>query len=156
MANSFFGRSAGWLNTGGGSNSFFGAFASDSNLTGGNNAFFRTSSGSANIDGSNNAFIGVLAGTNTTNGDRNTFVGTLAGVDNTTGRCNTYIGFNAKGAAGITNSVAIGANAIAGQSDGIYLGTPSQRVVIPGSLFLSGQALAGQRSVFDFLDLPLR
>ncbi|MEK6303499.1 MAG: tail fiber domain-containing protein [Acidobacteriota bacterium] len=137
-SNSFFGRSAGATNSTGVNNSFFGRSAGSATTSGGSNAFFGWSTGDSNTTGANNAFFGAAAGGANTNGTNNTFIGTNAGLSNTTGGSNTYIGVNAGGNPGITNATAIGANATAFQSNGIYIGTATEIVVVPGRILLSG------------------
>ena len=150
--NSFFGYSAGLANTAS-SNSFFGSKAGDSNTAGNLNVFFGTSAGQTNTTGSQNAFLGANAGTANTTGVANTFIGRSAGSANTNGSNNTYIGAFASGAAGISNATAIGANATATQSNGIYIGTSTETVFVPGSVLIFGRltvldiALAGNLSV---------
>jgi hypothetical protein len=137
--NSFFGRSTGAANNIGTFNSFFGSLTGDSNTSGNNNTFIGAAAGGANTIGNSNTFVGLQAGEGNTSGDDNVFIGVNAGNTNTTGSSNTYIGNNAKGNAGIINAVAIGANAFANQSNGIYLGTQNQTVVVPGAAIIKGR-----------------
>lgn len=132
--NSFFGRSTGLSNTSGAFNTFVGSLTGDSNTTGNNNTFVGGAAGSANTNGNSNTFVGLQAGEGNTTGDQNAFFGVNAGNTNTTGNSNTYIGYNAKGAAGISNATAIGANAFVNLSNQIVIGTDSNIVLIPGGL----------------------
>jgi hypothetical protein len=78
--NSFFGRSAGLLNTEGANNSFFGRAAGNANTKGGDNSFFGGFSGDSNTEGFANSFFGHLAGQVNVLGDRNTAIGYRTGV----------------------------------------------------------------------------
>jgi hypothetical protein len=73
--NSFFGRSAGSVNTTGGSNSFFGRAAGSLNTTGGSNAFYGRSAGNSNTSGDNNTIIGTSADVASGNLDHATAIG---------------------------------------------------------------------------------
>jgi hypothetical protein len=141
--NSFFGRSTGQANTIGTFNSFFGSLTGDSNTSGNNNTFVGSAAGSANTSGNSNTFVGLQAGEGSTTGDHNSFFGVNAGNTNTIGSSNTYIGYNAKGAASVTNSTAIGANAFASGSNQVVLGTASSFVVVPGGVLVDGDARIG-------------
>ncbi len=129
-ANSFFGYFAGMFNTTGGGNAFFGSKAGISNTSGHENSFFGTGAGFLNTTASGNSFFGYSAGYFNTTGSGNIFLGELAGSSNTIENNNTFIGFQANGAAGITNAIAIGANASVTQSNSLALGDNSVRVGI--------------------------
>ncbi|MEQ1923786.1 MAG: tail fiber domain-containing protein, partial [Pyrinomonadaceae bacterium] len=78
------------------------------------------------------------------------FVGVLAGADNTIGNSNTYLGYNAKGAAGIFNATAIGANALAGFNNQIVIGTDTNFLRVPGSATIDGNtAIGGTLTIRD-------
>ena len=126
LNNTFVGRDTGAANTTGGSNSFFGNGAGGSNNSGGSNAFFGTSTGFSN-----------------TTGAGNTFIGAGAGASNTTENNNTFIGRNTNGAAGITNSTAIGANATVGSSNTIVLGNNANVDIPGGSLYVRSSITLG-------------
>ncbi len=136
-SNSFFGSSAGGLTTGS-RNSFFGAAAGELTL-GSDNTFIGSGSGTNSTNASDNAFLGSLAGGDNTLGSRNVFLGRMAGLFNSSGADNTFVGYragdsvrttagntalgaNADVAVGLTNATAIGANAVANQSNALVLG----------------------------------
>lgn len=133
-SNSFFGIFAGRNTTTGSNNSFFGSLAGRENLAGSENSFFGQGAGLKNTSGAGNSLFGYGAGLNNTTGTNNTFVGFVAGQSNTTESYNTFLGYRANGAAGITNSTAIGANALVTTSNTIVMGTNLVTVQIPGSL----------------------
>lgn len=121
--NFFAGINSGINNTTGNGNAFFGPLAGQSNTTGINNAFFGFNAGSTNAGGGANTFIGVNAGIANVGSSNNTFIGANAGNGNLTGNGNTYLGANSDGSLLITNSVAIGQKAYAGQSNSLILGS---------------------------------
>ncbi len=93
--NSFFGHSAGKVNTTGEDNTFIGANAGTSNTTGDRNTFVGNTAGDSNSTGTLNVFIGDEAGRSNTNGWTNTFLGTRAGVQSTIGNENVFLGSDA-------------------------------------------------------------
>jgi hypothetical protein len=121
--NLFVGINAGTNNSTGNGNAFFGGLSGQANTTGINNAFFGFNAGSANNGGGANTFIGVNAGIANVGSSNNTFLGANAGNSNLAGNGNTYMGANSDGALLITNSVAIGQKAFAGQSNALILGS---------------------------------
>lgn len=147
--NAFFGTNAGTLNTANG-NSFFGALAGRSNTTGNENVFFGANAGMENVDGYFNIFVGSDSGRYNTAGSSNIFLGRRAGLNNKAGSANIVIGTNAgsgKGTQatesnvtllgnasnitpGVSNSTAIGANALVTQSNSLVLGDSSVSVGI--------------------------
>jgi hypothetical protein len=142
-ANAFFGTSAGLFNTTGNANAFFGSAAGRQNTTGGANAFFGTLAGVSNTTGTDNAFFGEAAGRLNTTGDSNAFFGGVAGSANTTGSQNTFVGNHANAASGnLINATAIGAFAVAEQSNSVVLGnnanvgigtsTPGSKLTVAG------------------------
>ncbi len=102
--NTFFGGTAGALNTTGSQNSFFGNFAGRSNTTAGRNSFFGTSAGFSNTTGQGNSFFGTEAGLANTTGGTNSFFGNSAGRQNTTAGGNSFFGH----AAGLNNTTGDG------------------------------------------------
>lgn len=121
--NLFAGINSGLNNTTGSGNAFFGGLSGQANNTGVNNAFFGFNAGSANNGGGANTFVGVNAGIANVGSSNNTFLGANAGNTNLAGNGNTYLGANSDGALLITNSVAIGQKAYAGQSNALILGS---------------------------------
>ena len=136
--NAFFGDQAGTSNTAS-NNAYFGSGAGMSNTSGTQGSYFGINAGNKTT-GSFNSFFGAGAGQFTTSGVGNTFVGNIAGSGNSTGSNNTFFGGNtgnslsveshntivgdtADGAAGITNSTAIGANAKVTASNSLVLGS---------------------------------
>ena len=80
------------------------------------------------ISGSNNVGIGKDAGDNNTSGSGNIYLGIQAGITNQTGSSNTFIGYNTTTSANqttpnsVSNSIAIGANAVVTTSNTVQLG----------------------------------
>jgi hypothetical protein len=80
------------------------------------------------ISGSNNVGIGKDAGDNNTSGSGNIYLGLQAGITNQTGSSNTFIGYNTTTSANqtsinsVSNSIAIGANAVVATSNTVQLG----------------------------------
>lgn len=146
--NSFYGSLAGRSNTTGNNNSFFGSFAGRENNTGSENSFFGQGAGLSNTTGAGNSLFGYGAGLNNTTGKNNTFFGFVAGQSNTVEDYNTFIGYRANGAAGITNSAAIGANAVVTTSNTIVLGTNLVTVFAPGSFNTATNYKIGGARVF--------
>jgi hypothetical protein len=150
--NAFFGSGAGLSNINGTNNSYFGNLAGTNNSTGGDNSFFGSNAGKQTDNSSFNSFFGSFTGEKTTTGAGNTFVGALAGRENTIGFNNTFIGYkagqtpttgdnnvligyNASVANGVSNSVAIGANALVTQSNRTVIS--SQIIDLQGRVRLS-------------------
>ena len=160
------------LSTGGTNNVFVGPGTGTNNNTGTGNSFFGQDAGNVNAAGSQNTFVGRWAGFSNTGADSNTFVGfgagksTTAGSNaffganagnaNTTGSSNTIIGANADVNSGnLTHATAIGAGALAVNSNEITLGraSGSDRVVIAGPLNINGQVTASDVNLIGFLFL---
>lgn len=132
--NSFFGRSAGENVVFAGNNSIFGAYAGKNTTTGGN-SYFGASAGQKNTTGFSNVFVGANAGIENTGGSYNTYVGTNTGQGaGAIGDYNTVIGYNAKIGSNVTNATAIGANALATQSNTMVLGNSSVNVIVNNDL----------------------
>jgi hypothetical protein len=155
--NAFFGRNAGVANTTGFNSAFFGSLAGQGNTTGQYNAFFGALAGSANTAGDKNAYFGANAGLNATSSNNaffggdaglqntlgfgNTFVGYQAGQANSTGANNTIIGAGANTFGGtLVFATAIGAGALATNSNTVVLGRAADTVRVPGALAVSGDA----------------
>ncbi|HET9317662.1 MAG TPA: DNRLRE domain-containing protein, partial [Vicinamibacteria bacterium] len=135
--NTFVGYVAGARTTTGSANAFFGSEAGFFNATGGLNAFFGNRAGVTNTAGNDNSFFGGEAGGASTVGDGNAFFGARAGNDNRTGSNNVFIGADSGNpdlATQVSNSVAIGTNAVVTTSNTIVLGTSAQLTQIPGQL----------------------
>ena len=126
IANVFIGSQAGYTNSTGTGNLFLGQQAGANNSTANYNLFMGNGSGGATTTGSGNTAIGDGSGLNNTTGARNVSIGQYAGLNNQTGTDNVFIGYGAKAGTinptNVTNSVAIGANAIVSQSNAIVLG----------------------------------
>jgi hypothetical protein len=106
-----------------GSNTFVGGLSGTANSSGNSNTFIGAFSGKANIDGSYNSFLGDLAGYKTTGGNANCFVGYFTGSTNINGGGLTMLGTHATpGFANLSNSTAIGANAIVSCNNCMALG----------------------------------
>jgi hypothetical protein len=95
--------------------------------------------------GDNNVGMGYSALNKVTSGSNNVGIGVFAGKEITTGNNNTYIGHGANAATGLTdlsNSTAIGYNAIVTASNQIMLGTATETVVAPGQVDICGNLYA--------------
>lgn len=75
-----------------------------------------------NVSGFDNTAVGLFAGFSNT-GFNNTCIGVTAGYDPS--NYSTFLGRNARGASGITNSMALGYNAFVGASNSISVGNTS-------------------------------
>jgi hypothetical protein len=142
--NTFVGYIAGANTTTGSANAFFGKEAGFFNVTGGLNAFFGNRAGVTNTGGNDNSFFGGEAGGASTVGNGNAFFGARAGNDNRTGSNNVFIGADSGNpdlATQVSNSVAIGTNAVVTTSNTIVLGTTAQVTQIPGQLEVDGRAV---------------
>ena len=126
QANVFVGALAGFANTTGTGNLFLGQQAG-ANATGNYNLFMGNSSGSGTTSGTGNTAIGDGSALHNTTGQQNVSIGQYAGLNNQTGSQNVFIGYGAKAGSSnptnVTNSVAIGANAIVNQSNSMVLGS---------------------------------
>lgn len=127
--NTVIGRTALFYNQNGSNNTAVGYKAALNNISGNYNSVYGTKALYFNSGGGNNAAFGYKSLYNN-QGSGNTAYGTSAGLDNTSGINNTYIGYNASGSATISNSTAIGANAIVTASNSIVLGSGTQNVGI--------------------------
>lgn len=121
------GARAGFNHPGGGltSNTFVGADAGWGE-TGAENVYIGKQSGmNAGIGFStHNTFVGDQSGLNNNTGSANAFLGMKAGTSNVIGNYNTAVGYGANfSQPNLTNASAIGANAIATNSDQMILGT---------------------------------
>lgn len=119
FSNTFFGGTAGLLNTTGDSNTFIGQGAGASNTTTSSNTYVGTGAGQSNTTGSQNVYLGRLAGGNGATGsnniligngagilnqaNQNSFVGSFSGNGNSTGANNSFFGFSSGASNGIGN-----------------------------------------------------
>jgi hypothetical protein len=120
--NTFVGQNSGAANINGTNNTFNGMNAGPINTAGTANAFFGHSSGVSNTAGNNNSFFGERAGVANSLGTGNTFVGEFSGTSNTSESNNTCLGYTSSGSSGMTNTTAIGANALVTASNSLVLG----------------------------------
>lgn len=105
------------------------------------NHIFTTNMG-ALTSGIQNTAIGVNAGNANTTGSRNTYVGYGAAASfQTTGSDNVFLGANSGTVGNYSNCVAIGASVLCNASNQVRIGTPSQTVLIEGSVSVEGQVL---------------
>ncbi|MDO7873822.1 glycine-rich protein [Hymenobacter sp. ASUV-10] len=152
--NVFAGYQAGFYNTSGSTNTFTGLQSGLSNTTGSNNTFSGAQSGYYNDGGNQNVFTGVQSGLGTTSGSSNAFYGTLSGQYNTTGNRNTALGTNsgpASGSTNLSNTTAIGADAVVTASNSVVLGNnanvgigtsaPATKLDVNGNLRLAVRTL---------------
>jgi hypothetical protein len=140
LDNIFIGTDAGPSNTTGLSNIFIGVAAGFENTTGDSNISVGENAGTTNTTGNSNVFVGTAAGYGNTAGQGNTFVGHEAGASNTIGINNTIIGIQADVAGNLSYATAIGAGAVASNSNSIVLGraTGADEVRLPGAVIIDG------------------
>lgn len=119
--NTFVGWNAGKTDFLGGQNSFLGANAG-ANTTESFDTFFGAGAGEFNTTGTRVTSIGNVAGRSNTTGSNNTYVGDASGLSNTVEDNNTFVGQGTNGAAGITNSTAVGQGATVTVSNAVVLG----------------------------------
>ncbi len=123
--NFLMGVNAGLLSNGS-DNMFLGYYAGSKNTTGSNNFFAGVNSAFNSTTGSFNLIMGRDAGFDNTSGNNNSFIGYASGLGIVSGSNNTLIGFLSSavgaGAATLTNSTAIGANAQVSASNSLVLG----------------------------------
>jgi hypothetical protein len=120
--NSFFGIEAGFTNTSGFDNAFFGRFTGFRNTTGNQNSFFGNSAGIDITTGSGNSFFGLAAGSDVITGSRNSYFGYGTGNGQADGTFTSAFGAHATTSDALTNATAIGARAMATQSNSLVLG----------------------------------
>lgn len=120
-------------------------FISNNNIN--SNTFVGIGSNCSNGTGTANTFIGNSTGSDCTTGAGNTVVGNDAGKVGT-GFLNTLIGTRAQVAPGVTisNSTAIGVDAVVSTSNTIVLGTTNQNTQIPGEF----KVIGGSNGTNDF------
>jgi hypothetical protein len=126
----------------------------NTNFTGSGNTALGRSSLVGITTGNNNTVAGMLAGGSFSSGSNNVAVGFQAGVTavdanrNTSGANNTWIGYNSGpgSATQLTNSTAIGSNALVSSSNALVLGGTGQFAVkvgigttTPANVFTIGQ-----------------
>jgi hypothetical protein len=136
--NSFFGSSAGVLNTSGTHNTFLGFAVGATNTTGSDNTFAGFSIGTTT--GSNNSFFGSGAGHLNASGGNNSFVGYQAGYSNDSGNFNVYLG----DAAGYSSTLG-GYNTLVGAGAGYYMTGGTNNVYVGYS---TGSHAQGSSNVF--------
>ena len=116
-----FTNSSGQQNTAVGSSALFGT-GGGSSSTGNANTAIGFKAAYLNSTGYNNTAIGTQAMYDNTGGIGNTAIGGLALYTNTTGNYNTAVGYQAGPTGALTNSTAIGANALVSESNALVLG----------------------------------
>jgi hypothetical protein len=119
--NTYIGNSSGLSASAASSNTFVG-YGSGYNATGGFNTFIGTSTAYSSTTGTSNFMGGFYAGYLNTTGSNNVFLGNYAGYNNGSGINNICIGSGANVIAGLTNAIAIGANAVLSTSNTMMLG----------------------------------
>ncbi len=152
-SNAVLGYKAGQEMTTGSFNTFLGFKAGQNLTTGIRNVFIGQSAGGNTIDGYNNTFIGRSAGVNNTDGNDNIFIGLLAGTGLSSSVENVLIGNSATANVGVSNSVAIGTDAVVEQSNsmvlgnnlkvGIGTGTPTHDLHVAGDVAIDGMIYDG-------------
>jgi hypothetical protein len=116
-------------NIGVGDNKTLASATGGSNTAMGSNALGNYYTGG--IAGSMNVGIGKDAGDNNTSGSYNVYLGSQSGITNQSGSSNTFIGYNTTTSTNqtsinsISNSIAIGANAVVTASNKVQLGNAS-------------------------------
>ena len=97
------------------------------------NAFFGRLAGSVTNSGYFLTAVGDYALDANTSGQDNTALGYNSGAANTTGSLNTFLGYNANpGSNGLSNAIAIGANAVVSESNALVLGGTGTTAVSVG------------------------
>ena len=112
-----------FINQSGSENTAVGFSALRVNSSGGLNSAFGENALYNNQIGGYNTASGVNALFSNTSGSTNIAIGFQAGYHNSVGNNNVYLGSNADGLADLSNTVALGANVKAIQSNTIILGT---------------------------------
>ena len=138
--NSAFGTNSLLNHTTGSFNTSLGAGAMTFNITGNRNVAVGSSALEFNTNSENNTAIGTQALFGQRDGSNNTAIGINAGLNDVSGSFNTYLGADTGTNASATpylKSTAIGYGARIDLSNQIVLGTSSERVYIPGKLFLN-------------------
>lgn len=135
--NTSFGSNSMLFNLSGNHNTAVGYYALSSNITNQNNtAFGKSALYSSQAD--NNTGIGVKSLTNLTTGINNTSIGCNSGKTVSTGNYNTFLGSNTSASiSSISSSTAIGYNSKITTSNQTILGTSSESVYIPGTIYNS-------------------
>ncbi len=150
-ANTATGYAALAANTGGSQNTAAGFDALSTNTVGNGNNGSGAYALSSNTAGSYNTADGYSASYSNTTGNYNTATGTDAMLWNATGNYNTGLGENAgpdSGSTALTNSTAVGANAIVSQNNTLVLGNTT--VGSPGASFVNvGIGTATPRSTLE-------
>lgn len=144
--NSAFGTNSLLNHTTGSFNTSLGAGAMTFNITGNRNVAVGSSALEFNTNSENNTAIGTQALFGQRDGSNNTAIGINAGLNDVSGSFNTYLGANTDTNASATpylKSTAIGYGARIDLSNQIVLGTSSERVYIPGQLFLNNVEITG-------------
>ena len=144
--NSAFGTNSLLNHTTGSFNTSLGAGAMTFNITGSRNVAVGSSALEFNTNSENNTAIGTQALFGQRDGSNNTAIGINAGLNDVSGSFNTYLGANTDTNASATpylKSTAIGYGARIDLSNQIVLGTSSERVYIPGKLFLNNVEITG-------------
>ena len=139
--NSAFGTNSLLNHTTGSFNTSLGAGAMTFNITGNRNVAVGSSALEFNTNSENNTAIGTQALFGQRDGSNNTAIGINAGLNDVSGSFNTYLGANTDTNASATpylKSTAIGYGARIDLSNQIVLGTSSERIDIPGRLFVQG------------------
>ena len=128
---SLFTNSSGQQNTAVGYDALF-ATGGGSSATANNNTAIGFAAAYSNNTGYNNTAIGIQAMYDNTGGIGNTALGGLALYTNTTGNYNTAVGYQAGPTGALTNSTAIGANALVSESNALVLGGTGANAVKVG------------------------
>ncbi len=126
-----FTNSSGQQNTAVGSSALFGT-GGGSSSTGTANTAVGFKAAYSNNTGYYNTAIGTQAMYDNTGGIGNTAIGWNALYTNTTGNYNTALGFQAGQTGALTNSTAIGANALVSESNAVVLGGTGSNAVKVG------------------------
>jgi hypothetical protein len=131
--NTIYGSTIGTLmDPGAARNTIIGANAGNQLSSGNENSLLGSGAGQSITTGTQNTAVGQAALLSLDTGNNNTAIGRNAGSGLISGANNTCIGSNATCSNGISNSTAIGFNALAIASNTIQLGTASQIINCPG------------------------
>jgi len=131
-ANTGVGGEALFANTTGIDNTAVGLSALQNNTTGGGNTGVGDGALYSNATGNDNTVIGNSAFRSNTTGSFNTAIGTGALSQNTTGNYNSSLGYGAGASTNLSNTTAIGANAVVSASNSLVLGGSGANAVNVG------------------------
>lgn len=131
-------------------NSIFGTSTASYMVTNSGCSIFGAWAGQQNL-GDNNSFFGFETGIANTTGHHGAFFGDFAGSSNTVENFNTYLGSDTFGLAGVTNSTAIGFEAIPSAANQMMFGNANVTSnVFHGGAYFPGKVGIGIAPSYNF------